>query len=446
MSNRSPVSTASQWRPTAAHLRALLGGLLLCIVAVLARRPDLLVLATPLVGAAVWGSALRPAAAPTITQSIAHSTLREGQATTWRIGCHDAEGYVEDVAVVLGASPWIDRYPDHGQVAASPHDAAHQAVHDDTRQLEIVVESTRWGRRRIDPAVVVASSAWGAFQWHQPGQEALALLTLPQPAPFDASAPPVRTPGLIGVNRSPRQGSGTEFAGIRPFQPGDRLRRIHWPRSVRTGQLHVTTTWADHDRQVLLLIDALDDVGESGGIHGHASSLDIGVRATGAIAEHFVAVGDRVGLVALGVLGVQRVPAAAGFRHLRRLLEVMATIEPARVRGDDGRLPRGLTAGALVVVLSPLLSAAALRRVRALAERGMTTVVIDCLPQGIAHQADDDPFVAITWRIELLRRHREIRAISEAGIPVVPWRGPGSLDMVLRDLHDRSRSGMRARR
>lgn len=438
MSNRSTVSAASQWRPTAAHVRAVLGGLLLCIVAVLARRPDLLVLATPLVWAAVWGSALRPAAAPTITQSIAHSTLREGQATTWRIGCHDAEGRVDDVAAVLGASLWIDRHPDHGQVATSPRD--------DTRQLEIVMESTRWGRRRIDPAVVVASSAWGAFQWHQPGQEALALLTLPQPAPFDASAPPVRTPGLIGVNRSPRQGSGTEFAGIRPFQPGDRLRRIHWPRSVRTGQLHVTTTWADHDRQVLLLIDALDDVGESGGIHGHASSLDIGVRAAGAIAEHYVAVGDRVGLVALGALGVQRVPAAAGFRHLRRLLEVMATIEPARVRGDDGRLPRGLTTGALVVVLSPLLSAAALRRVRALAERGMTTLVIDCLPQGIAHRADDDPYVAITWRIELLRRHREIRAISEAGIPVVPWRGPGSLDMVLRDLHDRSRPGMRARR
>ena len=433
------MSNPSQWRPTAAHVRALVGGLLLCIVAVLARRPDLLVLATPLVGAAVWATLLRPTVAPIITQTIAHSTLREGQATTWRIACDDPEGRVDDVAAALGDAVWIDRDPAHGQVATSLHD-------DGAGPLEIVVRSTRWGRRRIDPAVVVASSAWGAFQMPPQADEALALLTLPQPAPFDASAPPVRTPGLIGVNRSPRQGSGTEFAGIRPFQPGDRLRRIHWPRSVRTGQLHVTSTWADHDRQVLLLIDALDDVGESGGIDGHASSLDIGVRAAGAIAEHYVAVGDRVGLVALGALGVQRVPAAAGFRHLRRLLGVMATIEPAHVRGDDGRLPRGLSAGALVVVLSPLLSAAALRRVRALAERGMTTVVIDCLPQGIAHQAADDPYVSIAWRIELLRRQRDIRNISQAGIPVVPWRGPGSLDVVLRDLHHRSRSGTLARR
>ncbi len=433
------MSNPSQWRPTAAHVRALLAGLLLCIVAVLARRPDLLVLATPLVGAAVWASLLRPTTTPAISQTIAHSTLREGQATTWRIACDDPEGRVEDVAAVLGASLWIDRDPVHGQVVTSGHDASE-------RPLEILVRSTRWGRRRIDPAVVVASSAWGAFQVPPQAHDALALLTLPQPAPFDASAPPVRTPGLIGVNRSPRQGGGTEFAGIRPFQPGDHLRRIHWPRSIRTGELHVTSTWADHDRQVLLLIDALDDVGESGGIDGLASSLDIGVRAAGAIAEHYVAVGDRVGLLALGTLGLRRVPAAAGFRHLRRLLEVMATIEPAHIRSDDGRLPRGLSSGALVVVLSPLVSNAAVRRVHALAERGMATVVIDCLPQGIAHQAADDPYVSIAWRIELLRRDREIRTISQSGIPVVPWRGPGSLDAVLRDVHHRSRSGTLTRR
>ena len=434
------MSTAATWRPTAAHVRAVLGGLLLCVIAVLARRPDLLVLATPLVVAAVWGAVLRPTRSPTVTQSIAHATLREGQATTWRITCADPEGRVEDVAALLGNAPWTDRDPVDGQVATSLRD-------DGSAPLAITVRSTRWGRRRIDPAVVVASSAWGAFQSPAPPAEALALLTLPQPAPFDASAPPVRTPGLIGVNRSPRQGGGTEFAGIRPFQPGDRLRRIHWPRSVRTGVLHVTSTWADHDRQVVLLIDALDDVGESGGIDGDASSLDIAVRAAGAIAEHYVAVGDRVGLVALGALGVQRVPAAAGFRHLRRLLEVMSTIEPAHIRStDNGRMPRGLGEGALVVVLSPLLSAAAMRRVRALADRGLATVVIDCVPPGIAQQAAADPYVGITWRIELLKREREIRHIREAGIAVVPWRGPGSLDVVLRDLHHRSRSGTLARR
>jgi len=429
------MKRAQPWQPTAAHFRALVGGLVLSVIAVLARRADLLVLATPLLGAAVWGALLRPQRTPVVRQSIAHGTVREGQATTWHITVQDPGGRVDDVAALLGPAPWIERDPIHGQIAVSLPD-------DGDGPLAVRLRSTRWGRRRLDPAVVVASSGWGAYQWASTVfTDVRTLLTLPQAAPFDASAPPVRTPGLIGVNRSPRQGAGNEFAGIRAFQPGDRLRRIHWPRSIRTGVLHVTSTWADHDRQVVLLIDALDDVGESGGLDGFASSLDIAVRAASAIAEHYVAVGDRVGLVALGSRGVQRVPATAGFRHLRRLLEVMAAIEPARAPADDGRLPRGLGDGALVVMLSPLLSPAAVRRVRTVAERGLTTVVIDCLPEGIALQDYEDPYVGVTWRIEMLRRDRDIRQIREAGIAVVPWRGPGSLDAVLRDLHHRAGTG-----
>lgn len=434
------MSVSRHWQPTAAHGRALLGGLALCVVAVLAHRPDLVVLATPLVGAAAWAALRRPTQPPSISQTIGHVTVREGQATTWHIAVDDTEGRVEDVAALLGSTPWVDRLPERGQVAASLPD-------DGAAPLAIQLRSMRWGRRRIEPATVVASSCWGAYQSvASTNADSRVLLTLPQPAPFDASAPPVRTPGLVGVNRSPRQGGGTEFAGIRPFQPGDRLRRIHWARTVRTGELHVTATWADHDRQVILLVDALDDVGLSEGLQGSASSLDIAVRAAGAIAEHHVAVGDRVGLVALGARGVQRVPAAAGFRHLRRLLEAMSSLERARGPMDDGRLPRGLSDSALVVILSPLLSPAAIRRVHLTAERALATVVIDCLPADIAEQDPADPYVGITWRIERLARDRELRRIREAGIAVVPWRGPGSLDAVLRDLHHRSRSNVMSRR
>ena len=35
---------------------------------------------------------------------------------------------------------------------------------------------------------------------------------------------------------------------------------------------------------------------------------------------------------------------------------------------------------------------------------------------------------------------------AEAGIAVVPWRGPGSLDVVLRDMHRRSLAGAGRRR
>ena len=53
-------------------------------------------------------------------------------------------------------------------------------------------------------------------------------------------------------------GERTEYAGTRPYRPGDELRHIHWPTVARTGELHVreyTATSADA-LLVLLVRDA----------------------------------------------------------------------------------------------------------------------------------------------------------------------------------------------
>lgn len=430
----------ASWRPTTAHTRALIGGLLLAVVAVLGRRPDLLVIATPLAGAAVWAAMTRPSTPPTVHQSIDHRTLYEGQATTWRVSFDDPEGRVDDVAVVLAPSAWTGLEPTDGQVVVDLRSDGDDA-------LKVAVGTTRWGCRRVGPALIVASSGWAGFCWSSRNEAAAEqVVILPQLSQFDAAAPGARTAGLIGSNRSLRYGGGAEFATIRPFQPGDRLRRIHWARSLRTGTLHVASTWADQDRHIVLIIDALEEVGDSEGIGGRASSLDITVRAAGAIAEHYVGVGDRVGLLVFGARGVQRLRPAAGSQHLRRLLGVLADIRPAHALADDGRLPRDLGEGALVLMLSPLTTPAALQRAAAVAGRGMPVLVIDCLPTDITQQDPTDPYAGIAWRIALLQRERDIRRAAEAGIAVVPWRGPGSLDVVLRDMHRRSLAGAGRRR
>lgn len=428
------------WQPTAAHARALVGGFGLAAVAVLARRADLLVIGAPLVVAAVWASIRRPDVEPRVRHRLGHAVVREGDATTWHVSFDELDDRVEDLAVVLDAPAYVERAPSDGQRVADRRGDGDDA-------LAVTVRPLRWGRRTIGPPLVAASGAWGGFRWTRwtPDDERV-LVALPRPARFDATAPPVLRPGVVGVNPAPRQASGTEFATIRPFQPGDRLRRIHWRHSVRTGELHVTATWADHDRHVVLLVDALDDVGPSEGLGGRSSSLDTAVRAAGAIAEHHIGIGDRVALVALAAGGIRRVPPSTGRRHLRRLLEVLATLEPEERRSDTGQVPPGLGPGALVVLLSPLGTPAALQRAKTLADHGLTVLVVDCLPADIATDDPDDPDVGMLWRIRLLQRAREIRRVEEAGIAVVPWRGPGSLDAVLRDLHRhaRVRSGGRA--
>ncbi len=139
------------------------------------------------------------------------------------------------------------------------------------------------------------------------------------------STPPARpSDGLVGLHRSARNGEGNEFSGIRPFQVGDRMRRINWARSARSGELQVNATRADLDTHIALVIDASDDFGVSEGIDGLASSLDASVRAAGAIAEHYTPRGERVSLRAFGTAdrshggaGIRARPAAPDSRHAR---------------------------------------------------------------------------------------------------------------------------------
>ena len=425
--NRAKATGVSAWAPTAAHARSVWCALTLATAAVLGHRPDLLILATPFIATAVWSTLARPTSPLTVRQTLSHATLREGDATTWRFNIDDPSGRAEDIGVRLRAADWTDMHP---------NDSAAASVHDDgSERLSIEVRAIRWGRHRVGPARVVVSSAFASFQWvSDNGSNERSLLTLPRTAHFDATASSVHRPGLIGVNRSPHQSPGTEFAGIRPFQPGDRLRRIHWARSLRTGTLHVTSTWADHDRYVVLLVEGFNDVGTSEGIDGIASSLDLTLRAAGSVAEHFLGVGDRVGLITLDNRGIRRLPPESGSGHLQRLLETLSATDTSGRFTDTGRVPRGLTPGSLVVVFTPLASPTSLERAVAMAAHGRSVVVIDCLPAGITQQFSDNPLGGIAWRLRILERTREIRRATESGVAVVQWRGPGSLDRVLRDV------------
>nr|WP_246304176.1 DUF58 domain-containing protein [Nocardioides thalensis] len=252
------------------------------------------------------------------------------------------------------------------------------------------------------------------------------------------AAPAPHPRGLVGPERAARTGEGTEFAKVRPFAPGDRLRRIHWPVSARTGRLHVTATYADEDAHVAILVDAVNDVGESAGLGGVHSSMDLAVRAAAVLAEHFLHRGDRVGVRVFGAWGVSVVPAATGGTQLRRILDSLALIEPGTARGEAPLAARqGLRAGTLALLLSPLIDPAATQQVAILNRAGIDVVVIDTLPPGVGVEGGTTP-AALAWRLRMLQRRVEMDRLAALGVPFVPWAGAHSLDRVLRDLSQRS--------
>ncbi|HYN96491.1 MAG TPA: DUF58 domain-containing protein, partial [Pilimelia sp.] len=261
------------------------------------------------------------------------------------------------------------------------------------------------------------------------------LRVFPLTEPFHAVEVMPRAAGLAGAHRSRRPGEGGELAGVRVFAPGDRLRRIDWRVSLRTQQLHVAATLSDRDAEVLLLLDVLTEAGTSGGVHGPPSVLDTAVRASAAIAEHYLHRGDRVSLLEYGPRA-RRLRPASGRRQyltvLEWLLDVRAVDSPYepydRVFGASLLSPN-----ALVVVLTPLVDERSGEMLARLARSGRIVVAIDTLPP-TARPPGTGPHSDMAYRLWRLARDNTVGQLREHGVPVVAWAGAGSLDQVLRDV------------
>ena len=385
-----------------------------------------------------------------MTAALGHRTLREGEATAVQARVTLPVG-VDEVLFSVPSGLFLEQDPPLGIRVLGTDDAGlstDRTAGGATRRATgtVVLRSTRWGVRAVGPLRWAAWSTWGAYRSGPHDAIEASLTTLPLPATFAPTAPMPHPEGLVGPSRSGRPGGGSEFDRLRPFHPGDRLRRIHWPVSLRTGTLHVTSTYGDEDSLVVLVVDALSDLGPREGIDGRPTSLDLTVRAAGAIAEHHLSVGDRVGLRVVGAAGIPRVPVGSGRSHLRRVLGTLALIQPATERRDDGEWAvAGIGSGAVVVVLSPLVDPSMVEVVARLGARGLTTIVVDTMPEHL-WRGEDDPHTALAWRIRRLSRGVDVNRLTAAGVPVVPWRGPGSLDQVLRELARRARSPRLARR
>jgi len=423
-----PAPAPAGWSATHAHVRAVVAGTGLVIAGVAAGRPDLVLLAAPLALVALWAGLTRPQQTPEVAGTPGALTMREGEEISW--------------------AATVARLPDHARVASlhpgqrflevePAHGFVQHATSTGPTSVRYALRPTRWGRRTLGDPAVAAYDRWYAWRWGPVLLPGARLVVLPAPASVDAAAPAPHPRGLVGMERAARVGEGTEFSKVRPFQVGDRLRRIHWPVSARTGQLHVTATHADEDAHVALLVDALNDVGESTGVTGTPSSMDVTVRATATLAEHFLRRGDRVGLRVFGAWGVSLLPATSGQVQLRRILDALCLIEPGTARGEKALAARqGLVAGTLVVLLSPLIDPAATQQVAILHRAGLDIVVVDTLPAQLVTSAHDPQ--ALAWRIRMLERRIELDRLASLGIAVVGWSGPRSLDQVLRDLTRRS--------
>jgi uncharacterized protein (DUF58 family) len=413
------------WVPTRALGRSVLLTGLLLVLGVALGRVDLVLLAAPFAIGAAIGLRRMPRSAPELTITADEEHLVEGGHVEAALTVTNPDVIPYDLVVVrTRTSKWLKLEQSDRPFAITVGSDAWAAV-------DLPGEALRWGRQDVGPAAARVAACGGLLACRPVVTAARGVRVYPVTEPFNATEAMPAAAGLVGNHRSRRPGEGGELAGVRPFAPGDRLRRIDWRVSLRTRDLHVASTLSDRDAEVLLLLDVLGEVGSSGGVAGSASVLDTTVRAAAAIAEHYLQRGDRVSLLEYGS-GARRLRPATGRRQYLTVLEWLLDVRPDPVDEDQYDNVFGahhVSSDALVVVLTPLVDPRSADMLAQLTRSGRYTVAVDTLPADATGKARD--VATRLWRIE---RENVLGRLREHGVPVVAWAGAGSLDLVLRDV------------
>ena len=309
-----------------------------------------------------------------------------------------------------------------------------------------MVRPDRWGQYSPGTVLVTARSGFGGFQALLP----VALdpvKVFPRPVRMRPRLVPAELLRRIGEHTGRAVGEGVEFAGIRPYVPGDQLRDVNRAVSLRRGQLHVNQRSAARAADLVVMIDAFGDAGPVS-----ERAVDLAVHGAAALVTAYLGVSDRAGLVVLGGM-LRWLGPASGDRQFYRIAEMMlAARYGSFVTPDVGRIPRtALPPGTLVVVFSPLLDPRGFGALTDLRQRGFPLIVVDTLRDEPPGQ-DGPPNARLALRLWRLDRAATRASLRALGIPVLAWPSGTELDGVLAPLRQpppgqgRAASALAARR
>jgi uncharacterized protein (DUF58 family) len=414
----APVELALEWG-VSAHARRLFYLALAGVgLAVVTRRTELVAFAAPaLVLLGAW-RAPRPKSVRT-TFRLSASRVYEGEQLAVDVAVEGQGNHV--VEVLFHPSDGVQAVK--GGVRGSPGPAA------------LVFQVDQWGRRAPGVVELVMWDRYRMFESHS-FSFLPRVVCYPRPAQHRHAPALGRLATRSGDHAARSAGEGVEFFGVRQYAAGDRQRSINWAATTRRGSLQVNTFAAERSQDIVLLVDAVSDVGRPG-----STSLDSGLRGALGVARTYLDARDRVGAVLFGKR-LLWLPPGMGKRQFFRLTEAMLEVVPGWSAEEDlTRVPRpALPPGASVIAFSPLLDTKFVEALRDLRQRSFSIVVVDVLnvePGGGG--AKLDRLAGRVWRLE---HEALIFSLGELGIPVVAWDGEQPLALPVQ-RHTRVIAGSR---
>ena len=301
---------------------------------------------------------------------------------------------------------------------------------DGRRELGFTVRCTRWGGYAVGDFVLRSPEVCGLLvhEWRLERKQSLKVY--PRGEALQRLLRPLETQAFAG-NQVPRaRGEGIEFADLRPFVPGDRVRRINWRATARRGEPWVTETHPERNSDVVIFLDTFLEARQR-----DEGTLDLAVSAAASLATHYLREKDRVGLVSFGGV-INWLHVSSGVVQLYRILDSLldAEIFLSYAWKDIDLLPvRALPPDALVLALSPLLDERAVRTLLDVRARGFDLAVVEISPVPFA-PAGTDELDKLARRFWLLRREALRSRYLRLGVPVVEWDADAPLQSALEEV------------
>lgn len=384
------------------------------VAAVIVGRYELVATGVPFVGLAAVGLSGRRLPKVEAEVKLASERVLEGDVVDGEVVLSwDGEAELDLVLVSMRGVVPLDPLPAPGwSLPPGPGPVA----------LPFSVRARVWGRHDMGQLWVRVRRPGGMFVREAQLATGPELRVLPAPLRLNRLLKPAEPRTVAGAHLSRLRGPGTDFAELRPYQPGDRLRDLSWATTARTGEPWVTVHHPERTGTVLLLLDAFfaKDAASTEGLARAA-------RAAWAVASAHLQVQDRVGLLAVGRTAAW-LPPRGGRRARWMLIDELLAVGAA---AEDWRRRRWRTrahvpADALVVGVTSLRSPGFPQDLLHHRRQGRTTVALvidngDLLPPPTGPV---DAAAQRIWQLDLqLRRHE----LDRGGVPTAVIRGDGGV-------------------
>jgi uncharacterized protein (DUF58 family) len=300
----------------------------------------------------------------------------------------------------------------------------------EVRPLRYRIEYPRWGVYPVGALRLLGAHRLFMLSSSADRDPARLVRVYPHLARLRRLVKPLATRPASGSRPAATSGEGIEFAELREFRAGERVRRVNWRASARRGQLLVSDRLPERSSDVVLFLDSLTEAATD-----QESTLDLAVRAVATLVGAYLRQRDRVGLLSFGG-DLEWVLPSAGARQHYRIIDAVLSSESARFPRwpDPSLIPRRvLPPQSVIVALTPLLDWRVNRALLDLRARGYDLAMIEVDPLRFAEQAGAI-YGEQAWRVWLLRRELIRNQFLRAGVPISRWNGDVPLAAAVEEL------------